>query len=64
MHRKSEYMNTDVSETRAGIRVLSSNEISAVAGASVWDAYDYGKSTPEKSERLLYLLAAYWNAKC
>lgn len=34
-------MNTNVLETRAGIRVLANNEVAAVAGGSVWDAHNY-----------------------
>ncbi|HEX7802217.1 MAG TPA: hypothetical protein VF471_05625 [Pseudoxanthomonas sp.] len=64
MTYKHECVDTDVLETRSGIRVLANNEIASVSGAGVWDAYSYGKAQPEKSEQLLYLLAAYWNAKC
>lgn len=54
MPYKNEYLNTDAREERARIRVLTNNEIAAVAGASVWDAYTYGKEHLVVSERIAY----------
>ena len=45
MSNRNEQMSADSLETRTGIRVLANNEVTAVAGASVWDAYSYGKET-------------------
>lgn len=42
-------------ETRAGLRVLASNEIAAVTGGSVWDAYKYGHG--KTMSLWVYLLA-------
>lgn len=54
MSNRNGCTTTDVLETRAGIRVLANNEVAAVAGASVWDAYTYGKEHLVVSERIAY----------